>query len=177
MNTIQKIKNKQDCITQSELKDIMTYDSESGLFKRITSKNIRKEYAGSLHHSGYLSVVIKYKNYLLHRLAWLYMTGEYPHAEIDHIDGNKINNRFNNLRKASPQQNQQNRYKAHKQNITGLLGAHYNKANNNYRARIMMNRTEIYIGTFNTAEEAHEAYLSKKKDIHGFSNLRGLNNV
>jgi hypothetical protein len=94
-------------ITQSKLKSIVNYNETTGVFtwaknrKRCTTGSI----AGSICSNGYIYININYKKYLAHRLAWLYIHGEFPENEIDHIDGNKANNSIENLRTATRSNN------------------------------------------------------------------------
>jgi hypothetical protein len=98
-------------ITQIELKELLSYDPETGIFKwlpRPRSSRIKYE-AGHKMTNGYITIRIKNKQYLAHRLAFLYMTGKFPDKCVDHIDRVRDNNRWDNLREVTPQENSFNR--------------------------------------------------------------------
>ena len=101
------------------------------------------------------------------RLAWFYVTKKFPKDCIDHIDGNTLNDRWENLREATSQQNSWNS-KLVSTNTTGYRGVSYIKDLNRYRACISVgNGKSKHIGYFNTAKEAGEAYLKKAKELRG----------
>lgn len=149
-------------MTQAELKQFITYDSETGNMKRKYSHysdNSSLKSHGSNHNCGYRVLGIKGKSYLQHRLAWLYMTGEMPEF-IDHKNGDRSDNRFCNLREATKQQNQCNQDRA------GV----YERRNKNsitYFSKIQVNYKEICLGTYKTKEEARAAYIKGSIKYHG----------
>jgi hypothetical protein len=98
------------------------------------------------------------------RLAWFYTTGAWPKDQIDHIDGNKSNNRFANLREATPSQNTQNQRRAMRTNKLGILGVIL--ARGKFRAQIWFDGKNKFLGYFATAEAAHAAYLAAKRKFH-----------
>jgi hypothetical protein len=102
----------------------------------------------------------------MHRLAWLYVTGAWPKKHLDHINGDRADNRFCNLREADDAANNQNRKRANKCSLTGVLGVTYCKQTKRYRAVIMHNRKSIHLGRFDTPEEAHAAYVGAKRVLH-----------
>lgn len=123
--------------------------------------------AGSLTKVGYIDVEYKGRRYLAHRIIWEMHNGEIPEKiQIDHIDGNKSNNKLSNLRLATPQQNQRNRG-AYANNTSGFKGVCWDKGNSKWRASYRLNHKTIYIGTYDTAEEASETYIRVTKEIHG----------
>lgn len=97
------------------------------------------------------------------------MTGELPEHDVDHENGNRIDNRWHNLRKVTRGQNMQNLKGAHKDNSTGLLGVMRHR--DNYQARIMKDGIKHYLGDFDTAESAHKAYLAAKRQLHEMGTL------
>jgi hypothetical protein len=101
---------------------------------------------------------------MAHRLAYLYMTGRCPADQIDHKDGNRSNNCWDNLREATGSQNQCNR-PARRTNKLGLKGVH--KRRYGYRAELKGDGRRIDLGSFPTAEAAHEAYVAAAKQFHG----------
>ena len=150
------------------LKEFLHYDPCTGKFTRIFRSSGRikiGDVSGTVCANGYLNTRVlgcKYKN---HRLAWLYMTGDWPNGQVDHINGVRTDNRIDNLRVVSHQENAQNTRKARSDNkSSGLLGV--SKNTNGWRARIMVNKKPIQIGTYNTPEEAHAAYIEAKRKMH-----------
>ena len=87
-------------MTQAELKSILSYDPDTGVFLWLESRRgvTAGTVAGSTRHDGYQSIRVRRKSYLAHRLAWLYTHGEWPEKNIDHIDHDPSNNRVSNLR-------------------------------------------------------------------------------
>jgi hypothetical protein len=106
------------------------------------------------------------KQYLAHRLAWFYMTGRWPIKEIDHIDGNPLNNRWNNLREATPSQNSCNKDGGRGRSLE-LRGASYDKTKRKWRSYINVRGKRTFLGDFETAEDAHNAYLEAARRLHG----------
>lgn len=112
---------------------------------------------------GYVAINLDGFPRRAHRLAWLYVTGEYPADEIDHIDRNRANNRFENLRQATMPENQRNRA-VNSNNQSGLKGAFV--YHDRFEARIMVDKVTHKLGTFDTAQEAHEAYCEAALRLH-----------
>jgi hypothetical protein len=158
-------------ITQSKLKELLHYNQDTGDFtwKVTLSKKIKtSDIAGWTASNGYRYVCIDYKAYLTHRLAWLYIKGEFPKNDIDHINGDKRDNRIINLRECTRRQNCQN--KISKENSTSkYLGVCWNKQRNKWIAQIMFNYKCKYLGLFETEEEAYAAYCEAKKQLHTFN--------
>lgn len=159
-------------LTQDRLKSRLTYDPQTGVLRRrsdLTGRFKGKgKPVGALSH-GYLTTRIDGKIYPVARLAWLYMTGMRPDGVIDHINGDRQDNRWDNLRCVSQQVNTENQRRARSDNLTGFLGVTHawrvNKSNP-YAAAIYTNGQAKHLGYFSTPEKAHEAYLSAKRHIH-----------
>ncbi len=154
-------------LTQTRLKEVFDYDPSTGVFtRRLKQTGVKQgSVSGSLSSQGYLITSIDRKNYTCHRLAWLYMTGSWPQGQIDHINGQRNDNRFNNLRDVTQKQNMENQRKAHRRNkSTGVLGTWKNGSG--YTARISHNNSKIYLGTFKTLAEAQAAYVAAKRALH-----------
>lgn len=157
-----------DVVDAERLRELLHYDQESGVFTRrfsIAGKRVGSV-CGAPQNQGYVQVMVDKKNYLAHRLAWLYVTGQWPTMHIDHIDGNRTNNSFANLREASRQTNAQNIRQSHFDNRTGLLGVTHDKARGKFAATIYVNGRKRHLGRFATAEQAHAAYLKAKRATH-----------
>ncbi len=153
-------------ITQERLKDVLNYDSESGIFtwKKKTNRNILiGSVAGAGHSGGYITISIDGKRYYAHRLAWLYVYGTWPDSQIDHVDNNKINNKISNLRDVCAGLNSQNKIRCQRNNSTGMLGVARCSNSNKFAAYICTNGSKKYLGIFETKELAHQAYLKAKR--------------
>lgn len=122
--------------------------------------------AGSLNADGYVSIKFRGRLYRAHRLVWVHTTGAWPAGEIDHVDGDKSNNRFANLRIASRSENMRN-VSAYASSKSGLKGTSFDRVSGKWRAQIMLNRRGKFLGRFATAEEAHAAYRAAAEQIHG----------
>lgn len=154
-------------LTVEKLKESVHYDPITGVFIRIkkTSNRIKiGDVAGSKDHYGYLRFNVQSKVYKAHRLAWLYMTGDWPKLEIDHINCNPADNRFDNLREANRTKNMQNQRHAKGFSKTGVLGASPQRGR--YKAQIQVNGNKQHIGMYATPELAHSAYLAAKRQFH-----------
>jgi len=157
-------------LTQERLKEVLSYDSTTGLFIWAVSRGKLKNgaTAGYNRPDGYNHIKLDYKYYYTHRLAWLYVYGEFPENEIDHINQNRSDNRISNLREANRQENKHNQSKPNKNNASGYLGVYWNKIEKKWSAQIAINGKDKRLGVFNTAEEASEAYLKAKRKLHTF---------
>lgn len=156
-------------LTQEELKSNLHYDSETGIFTRKISRHPKYKIggiAGCLHNCGYLRISINKKSYLAHRLAWLYMTGEFPLSGIDHINNDPLDNRFYNLREANKSENGQNRSK-NKNNKSGFKGVCFDNNRGKWVAQIMANGKRKFLGYFETAELAAIKYEEFAIKLHG----------
>ncbi len=143
-------------ITQEELKKIVSYDIDTGRFTWINSKKktLNGTLTGSLTEQGYRQIQLSKKTYKEHRLAFLYMTGSMPINQVDHINGNKTDNRWINLRDVTQSENQRNR-KISSNNSTGAIGVYETKCG--FKASIFFNKESIELGRFPTYEEAYAA--------------------
>jgi len=177
-------------ITQAQLRSILDYDPKSGVFtwrKRtainrfaggmLLSDQYRRRWntryagkvAGTRHSRGYWSICLTdtsgKRPYLAHRLAWFYVYGVWPDAELDHINRDKLDNRIENLRAATRSQNQANNH-AQRNNKVGMRGvmASYN---GKFMARIRKHGRVVHLGAFLTVEEAKAAYDEAAERIHG----------
>lgn len=153
-------------LTHVRLMTLIRYVPETGeFFRMIDGNSALLPINGTLGSHGYLSVSVAGRECLLHRLAWFYMTGEWPINLVDHRDTNSTNNRWLNLRAATFQINNENERKARKNSASGLLGAF--AVGNRWRSQIKVDRKALNLGRFDTAEEAHAAYVVAKRQFHG----------
>jgi hypothetical protein len=120
--------------------------------------------AGYVSKSGYRYIHVNGKKRLCLRLAFLWMTGSFPKAQVDHINGVRNDNRWDNLREATRSFNIQNQRRAHSRNRLGVLGVE--QVGKRFVSRIWVDNKAEYLGTFDTAEAAHGAYLSAKRKLH-----------
>jgi hypothetical protein len=161
-------------LTQSMLQSYLNYDPETGIFNWNIHKNSRATYgsvAGTMNIYGYIQICVDSKSYKAHRLAWLYMTGKMPKEYIDHINGDKTDNRFLNLRECSNSQNMQNKKKAQKNHVSGFLGVQLRKDRGSYVSHIYVNKKRKYLGSFKSPELASEAYLKAKRNLHEYGTI------
>ena len=120
--------------------------------------------AGYNRKDGYQAVGINNMPCLIHRVIWIWMTGGEAYNDVDHVNLNRSDNRWSNLRLADRSQNSVNSPK-HVDNTTGYKGV--SKYLNKFGARIWLNGKEVYLGTFDTPQEAHKAYCDAAKAPHG----------
>lgn len=156
-------------ITQSELKEILHYDLDTGFFTWLVdkSKSIKAgTVAKNVNHKGYCRIKIDGQEYLSHRLAWLYMYGVMPKNGIDHINNIKTDNRITNLREATHFQNMRNRLLTVR-NKTGYKGVSFCKRAKKFKAGITFNLKQIHLGYFIDAKSASLAYEAYGKKLHG----------
>ena len=160
-------------LTAERLREILHYDPDTGIFTiavRLTNRTKVGGIAGCIDKSiGYRVVWIDGKSYRAHRLAWLYVYGKFPKKHIDHINGKKDDNRICNLREVTPFENAQNKVRPQQNNSSGYLGVSKNRKG--WRARVTLHGEEFHIGTFQTKQEAHDAYLNAKRNLHPMCTL------
>ena len=152
-----------DLPTQEELKQLFTYGPSTGsiTWNKDQRSGVKAgSEAGYVTNRGYKSICIKGRQMLAHRLIWVYMTGSVAPEEIDHINRDKLDNRWDNLRLANRTSNQANKT-AQKNNRLQLKGVSEDRGR--YRARININGKTVTIGSFGSPEKAHEAYQQKAK--------------
>lgn len=156
-------------ITQTELKQLLSYDPLTGLFTYLKSVPRRKKgsLAGTRTPGGdYLNIAIKRKAYKAHRLAWLYMFGEFPEDVLDHIDRDRQNNRIANLRCCSASENQWNR-SISSDSPFGFNGVSKACSKNGFVAKIRVADKLIHIGTYATIEDAADARQLAERQYYG----------
>jgi hypothetical protein len=147
---------KAPLITAERLRQVLDYNPEAGVFAWLLGKRAG-QVAGGLNEKGYRLIGIDGRNYRAHRLAWLYVTGSWPALDIDHKNCARDDNRFANLREATPRQNSLNA-RAHKDSKSGLKGVCLQGSR--WKAHIRHAGQQRHLGYFSTAAEAHAAYCS-----------------
>jgi hypothetical protein len=160
-------------IARERLVELLDYDQETGEFTwrgtrsgrgktNLTAAGAR---AGTTGGSGYRIIRIDRINHRAHRLAWLYVHGEMPAEDIDHINGIRTDNRISNLRSVSRSVNLQNMREPKSNNRgSGLLGTY--KVGNRWYGKLQVNGRAHSCGGFDTPEEAHQAYVDAKRRLH-----------
>ena len=153
-------------VTADEIQDTLAYDRETGVFTwrvRPSRRTYAGDVAGTYDKEGYRVIKYRRRLYFAHRLAWLHVTGTWPAQQIDHINGQKDDNRISNLRDVSPSDNMCNIRGGHPPGRSGVLGAVKPVGKNKYRSVIRENQKSRTLGWFSTAQEANAAYLTAKK--------------
>ena len=147
-------------ITQKLLQEWFDYNSATGMFVWKISRGNQYTNPGMLagfkDTYGHMGIEISGKRYLSHRLAWMYVYGEWPKNDIDHINGIKDDNRLCNLRDVTKSINNMNR-KVHANNKLGIKGV--SQQGKKFQAIIINNKKHTYLGSYDTIEQAQEAYL------------------
>lgn len=154
-------------LSAERARELLSYNPETGDLRwRVAAakKVYPGKLAGTAPGKGYRRIRIDKVLYCAHRIAWLIGTGNWPKEQVDHIDGNPSNNRLANLRDVSPRVNQQNRRRAEVVSTTGFLGVFPSR--DKFVSRIRIEGVPTNLGTFNTPEEAHGAYLVAKREFH-----------
>lgn len=157
-------------ITQGRLKELMSYDPGTGEFTRIACANSRFSRrhqagakVGSKGTNGYLRMNLDGRLYFAHRLAWLYVHGKWPETVLDHINGDKADNRLANLRDVSETKNSLNVHAARRDSKTGVRGV--SPSRGRFAAFISCEGKRIPLGRYDTVEEASAAYEEAKRRL------------
>lgn len=169
--------------TPAELHKILRYEPETGkLFWRQRTPDMfedtgysaerkcivwnsrfsGKEAGTNAFSHGYITVSVNYLDLLAHRVIWVMVHGKEPHDQIDHIDGNRANNRAENLRDVSRSDNQRNQA-IMKNNTSGYHGVHYSRTEQKWRASINTNGKKVILGRFNCITAAIVARKAAEK--------------
>lgn len=154
-------------LTAERLRQLLAYDPETGTFRW----NVRRQGARQDVEPGYIERLHGYRRIKIdgvlefaHRLAWLWMTAEWPSMQVDHINCVRSDNKWSNLRLASASQNRYNMRK-HGRNTSGFKGVSARRGG--WRAAIRYDGHNIHLGDFQTPEEAHSAYVKASEALFG----------
>lgn len=158
-------------LTAERARELLSYSLVSGkvywLVNRRGPAKVGREAASKLtgpNGKSHRRVKLDGKHYYTHRVIWLIITGEWPTGEVDHFNGDGLCNAWHNLREATHAGNAQNLRQAHADSKTGLLGICPDGAR--FRAQIQVGRKIHYLGTHDTPEAAHSAYVEAKRTLH-----------
>ena len=159
-------------LTRDRLMEVLDCDPEIGEFTWRLQPGSRSDLvgkrAGYNAPPGYRSVTIDGEGYLVHRLIWLYVHGKFPLEQLDHINLNRSDNRIENLREATNAQNMQNKKAGKSKYGVGLKGAQWNYRDKKWVAQSALdNGKTTHLGSFDTEQEAHEAYCEAAKKVFG----------
>jgi hypothetical protein len=152
----------------ARLRETLAYDPVTGIFTRRVSNLARWKVgseAGSLHSLGYRIIAVDGVMYRAHRLAWLYVHGQWPDGLLDHANGDRADNRIANLRPATVSQNKANS-KLRSDNKSGFKGVYASELGG-WRAEIRCDGKLHYLGRFGTPELAHAAYVAAARRFFG----------
>ena len=163
-------------LTQKELKRLFNYNEEDGKFTRLVTVGRGKrckagEIAGYAHKSGYRFMKISGKAYAEHRVVWMYVFGEFPDGEIDHIDHVRGNNRIKNVRVVTRIENMKNQLKRDC-NKSGFTGVRFHKATQKWVANITNKGKQLHLGLY---EDIKDAVIARREaEIrYGYSPTHG----
>ena len=156
-------------LTPERLRELLSYDPLTGVFTWNVRRSQRAEagaQAGSEKARGYVEIKIDGRLYKAHRLAFMWMTGEFPPEHVDHINGQKADNRWCNLRPATRSQNLCNQQQ-HRGSASGLKGAFWDAGKGRWFSAVRVRGSRFDLGYFDSAEDAHAAYCAAAKRLHG----------
>lgn len=171
-----------DDISAEELRKLLRYEPETGklfwlprpadMFASVRDANAwNARFAGSeafisTDKDGYRRGAIFCRRHFAHRIIWLFVYGEWPVEQIDHINGDTSDNRLENLREATRSENSMNQRRP-SNNTSGFKGVYWHKKRHEWRAAIQVYGVKKHLGVFNSAEDAYDAYVSAAKVHHG----------
>lgn len=168
-----KIRSPLSLPSIERLKELFEVSPEGLLIRRVSvNKYLPGSICGSDRGDGYLGVSVDGVALKVHRVIFAIYNGKWPDKEIDHIDGDRANNRIENLRDVDRSQNLQNRISASSVSTTGFLGVspiNAGRWKGRFKYRINVNGKRLFKGGFKTPEEAYSAYLVEKKKHHPFA--------
>lgn len=177
-------------LTAEQLRTVLHYDPDTGLFRwrdgighwragLLAGTKMRTRATGNdyvvigigttsrgIYDREYIAIGVQKRVYRAHRLAWLYVYGQWPDRQIDHINGNSLDNRIANLRLATNYENSLNRG-LRRNNTSGIKGVSWSKRSKKWLVHITVNRRIMHLGLFNTIEEAQAVRVDAAQRLHG----------
>ena len=157
-----------ETLAAERLRELLEYFPETGIFRwRVSRQRVRVgSIAGCLNGDGYLTIMVDGKKHRAHRLAWLYVHGTWPKDQIDHINRDRADNRIENLREATPTENNRNQNKRY-DNTSGHVGVSWSKAAQKWVAQIRHLGKKIHLGFFTEKEDAIAARAAAEIELWG----------
>jgi len=169
---------KTEKLTYERANELLRYEPESGkLFWRVSCGRVKSGdeagtiWKGQRHRSMYRQIRIDQCFYLAHRVAWLLHYGKWPKFDVDHIDGDGLNNRINNIRDVSRSFNERNQ-RMRIDNTSGVTGVYWDKHAQKWRAYASINRKQTHLGLFTNLADAETA-AREFRSKHGFTERHG----
>ena len=162
---------RESALTAERLRELLDYNPETGALTNKVTRSYRAEAgdeSGWIDHMGYRRMKIFGRTYAAHRLAWLHVYGKYPDDQLDHINGNRSDNRLANLRPCTQGQNNQNLGRT-KANKSGVMGVSWKARNRKWCAQIKYQGVVHHLGLFQSIEKARGARLAAKQAMHTFN--------
>lgn len=148
-------------ITTEELREIVDYCPETGIMTKKTTGRIAR-----VRKDGRVAMFLLGKTYYVHRLAWLYMTGDWPVDVCDHRNGNPSDNRWANLRQATRLQNNQNQ-RLSRHSTSGVKGVYWHSKCRKWASHINDRGKTVHLGVFRERSDAEQAVRKYREEIHG----------
>ncbi len=155
-------------LTAKRASDLLICDLLTGkVYWRVGRPGLRAgDLAGTLTKGGYIQIEIDYRLYKLHRVIWLIVTGKWPKHQVDHKNGKRADNRWKNLREATPLQNARNR-RPGKTNTSGRIGVSYLRKQAKWSAYIGIENRTVRLGVFDTIDDAAGARARAEREHYG----------
>lgn len=160
-------------LTAERLRSLIQFDPETGIFQWKPRSgrngswcNVAREAGSVSRQTGYRAIRVDKRLYQAHRLAWLYTHGEWPPNDIDHKNGDRLDNRIANLRDVPNRTNRENTSRARCDSRSGIQGVGFDARRGCWRAKIRANDRKIWLGYHESADAAREAYLRAKAALH-----------
>jgi len=147
-------------LTAERLREVLRYDAATGVFRwhiKPCHQMNAGDVAGAKHCAGYVQMRVLGRVYLAHRLAWLYVTNQWPEGLIDHANGDRSDNRFSNLRLVTRSQNAANA-SCHRDSASKIKGVYWSRQRHRWRAEICVSGRRIHIGLYDSKDAAAAAY-------------------
>lgn len=155
-------------LTHERLRELLTYVPSTGLFYRNVSLKRWKagSVSGSINPAGYWEIRVDHERYLGHRLAWFYMTGEWPPVTVDHENNIRSDNRWTNLRLATKAEQMMNT-KLPSHNRSGAKGITWDDKNKKWCCEIRSNSKRYWLGRVDDFDQAKSLVEQKRSELHG----------
>lgn len=155
--------------TLAEFQELLSFDSDAGTFQWKVNRGgaVRAgDAAGTVNKEGYVRILVAKRSYLAHRLAWLFVHGEWPSGMLDHANLNRRDNRLSNLRIADLTLNAANT-PLRRDSTSGLKGAYWNRRAGKWQSSIKVRGKSHHLGMFASKHEAHQAYVTAANKFFG----------